>query len=115
MKKEKNELRNIRFNRLYVFIGLFIFGLILFRVKELSLNEKVENIDIQRLASSRTTKQETLYSRRGTIYDVNGDALAQNIASYTLIAYLSPKELEILQCLSMLLMLIILQNNCLQF
>ncbi len=92
MKKEKNELKNIRFSVLYILFALFIFGLIIFRVKELSLNEKVENVDIQRLASSRTTKQETLYSRRGTIYDVNGDALAQNIASYTLIAYLSPKR-----------------------
>ena len=92
MKKQKNELKNIRFSALYILFALFIFGLILFRIKELSLNEKVENIDIQRLASSRTTRQETLYSRRGTIYDANGDALAQNIASYTLIAYLSPER-----------------------
>jgi penicillin-binding protein 2B len=92
MKKEKNELKNIRFSRLYVFIGLFIFGLIIYRVYILSTSELVEGVNLQKLANNRITRQETLYSKRGTIYDVNGDPLAQNVASYTLIAYLSPKR-----------------------
>ncbi len=92
MKKERYELKNIRFNRLYVFIGLFIFGLIIYRIGVLSLNKTVENINIQSLANNRITRVETLYSRRGTIYDVNKNPLAQNISSYTLIAYLSPSR-----------------------
>ena len=92
MKKEKNELRNIRFSRFYVFIGLFIFGIILYRVRVLSLNETVEGINLQKLAENRIKRQETLYSKRGTIYDVHGEPLAQNVASYTLIAYLSPSR-----------------------
>ena len=92
MKKERYELKNIKFNRLYVFIGLFIFGLIIYRIGVLSLNKTVENINIQSLANNRITRVETLYSRRGTIYDVNKNPLAQNISSYTLIAYLSPSR-----------------------
>ena len=92
MKKEKNELKNIRFSKFYTLIALFFFGLIIYRVYSLSNNTIIENIDIQKLASSRTTKVETLYSKRGTIYDVTGDALAQNTSSYTLIAYLSPSR-----------------------
>ena len=89
MKKEKNELKNIKFSKLYILFGLFIFVLIIYRIGVLSTSKKVENVDIQHLASSRTTRVETLYSKRGTIYDNNKNALAQNISSYTLIAYLS--------------------------
>lgn len=92
MKKEKNELKNIKFSRLYIFIGLFIFGLIFYRINLLANSKIIENVDIQKLASNRTTRVETLFSKRGTIYDVNGDALAQNRSSYTLIAYLSPSR-----------------------
>ncbi|MBR1386499.1 MAG: penicillin-binding protein [Bacilli bacterium] len=89
MKKEKNELKNIKFSKLYIMFGLFIFVLIIYRIGVLSTSKKVENVDIQHLASQRTTRVETLYSKRGTIYDNNKNALAQNISSYTLIAYLS--------------------------
>ena len=92
MKKQKNELKNIKFSRLYIFIGLFIFGLIIYRIYILSNSDIVEGVNLQKLANNRITRQETLYSKRGTIYDVNGEALAQNVASYTLIAYLSPKR-----------------------
>ncbi len=92
MKKEKSELKNIKFSKLYVLVALFIFGIILFRARELSLEEVVEGVNIQNFANNRTTTTETLYSKRGTIYDVNGNALAQNITSYTLIAYLSPSR-----------------------
>ena len=92
MKKEKSELKNIKFSKLYVLVALFIFGIILFRARELSLEEVVEGVNIQNFASNRTTTTETLYSKRGTIYDINGNALAQNITSYTLIAYLSPSR-----------------------
>ncbi len=89
MKKERHELRNIKFSKLYILFGLFLFGLILYRMGTLSLNKEVEGVNLQSMASNRTTRKEILYSRRGTVYDVNGNPLAQNISSYTLIAYLS--------------------------
>ena len=92
MKKERHELRNIKFNKLYILFGLFIFALIIYRIGTLSLSKEVEGVNLQSMASNRTTRTETLYSKRGTIYDINGNPLAQNISSYTLIAYLSPSR-----------------------
>ena len=91
MKKKKSELKNIRFSRLYLLIGLFVFGLIFYRMYYLSTSKTVDNIDLQAFASKRTTKKETLYSKRGSIYDVNGDVLAENVSSYTLTATLTNK------------------------
>lgn len=91
MKKKKSELKNIRFSRLYLLIGLFVFGLIFYRMYYLSTSKTVDNIDLQSFASKRTTKKETLYSKRGSIYDVNGDVLAENVSSYTLTATLTNK------------------------
>lgn len=87
--KEKNELRNIKFSKIYIFFAFLVFLIIIYRIGILSLSENVEGINIQNLANSRTTRKETLESKRGTIYDVKGNALAQNVSSYTLIAYLS--------------------------
>ena len=91
MKKQKNELKNIRFSRLYLLIGLFVFGLIFYRMYQLSTNEEIDGINLQSFASNRTTKKETLYSKRGSIYDVTGDVLAENVSSYTLTATLTNK------------------------
>lgn len=87
--KEKNELRNIKFSKIYGFFAFLIFLIIIFRIGNLSLSQMVEGINIQALANSRTTRKEILESRRGTVYDVKGNVLAQNVSSYTLIAYLS--------------------------
>lgn len=86
--KEKNELRNIKFSKVYIFLALLIFGIIIYRIGLLALSSEVEGINLQQMANNRITRRETLESRRGTIYDVNGNALAQNVSSYTLIAYL---------------------------
>lgn len=67
---------------------LFLFIILIFRAGVLSLSKKVDGITLKKFASSRTTAHETILAKRGTIYDVNGDILAQNVYSYTLIAYL---------------------------
>lgn len=90
--KEKNELRNIKFNKIYIFSALLIFIIIIVRIGILTLSTTVEGIDIQSFADNRTTRIETLPSKRGTIFDVKGNALAQNVSSYTLIAYLEPSR-----------------------
>ena len=91
MKKKKSELKNIRFSRLYLLIGLFVFGLILYRMYVLSTSEEIDNINLQSFASKRTTAKEILYSKRGSIYDTNGDVLAENVSAYTLTATLTNK------------------------
>lgn len=87
---EKNELKNIKFSRVYILLALFLFVLIIYRIGELSLSDTVEGVNLQTFANNRITRKEVLPSKRGTIYDVNGNALAQNVSSYTIIAYLSP-------------------------
>lgn len=90
--KQKLELRNIKFSKIYVFLALFIFSVIIARMGYLSLSDIVEGVDLQKFAQNRTTRKEILASKRGTIYDVNGNPLAQNVSSYTLVAFLSPSR-----------------------
>lgn len=91
MKKKKSELKNIKFSRLFLLIGLFVFGVIIYRTYQLSTSEVIDNVNLQSFASKRTTKKEILYSKRGSILDVNGDILAENVSAYTLTATLTDK------------------------
>jgi len=54
----------------------------------LSLSKNVYGINMKEFAASRNTVTSMLTAKRGTIYDIEGNVLAQNISSYTLIAYL---------------------------
>ncbi len=89
-KKLKSNDKKI--NIIFIVVILIFLILIGIRVSQLALSKKVDGIDLQAFASSRTTKTEILKGKRGTIYDRNGDALAENVSSYTLIAYLSEKR-----------------------
>lgn len=86
---KKLKTNNIRISLFLVVIALIFFILIIGRTIQLALSEEIDGINLQVFASSRTTKNEILKAKRGTIYDKNGDVLAQNVSSYTLIAYLS--------------------------
>lgn len=80
-------------NWLFVFIAV-VFVLLLARASQLSLQKKIDGINLKEFANSRTTKKETILAKRATIYDSKGEALAQNIYSYTLVAYLSSSRGE---------------------
>ena len=96
MKKNKRTTtnRNVRISNIALLVTLFLFILLLYRAGVLSLSEKVDGINLSEFASQRTIKHETILAKRGTIYDVNGEALAQNVYSYTLIAYLDSSRGE---------------------
>ena len=71
------------------FCIFFIIIVILFlQFCYLGLSKKVYGINMKEFASTRNTVTSTLTAKRGTIYDIEGNVLAQNISSYTLIAYL---------------------------
>ena len=71
------------------FIVFFIIIVILFiQFCYLALSTNVYGINMKEFASNRNTVTETLTAERGTIFDVEGNILAQNITSYTLVAYL---------------------------
>lgn len=86
---KKLKSNNIRISLFLVVVALIFFVVIIARVTQLALSSEIDGINLQAFANSRTTRTETLKGKRGTIYDRNGDALAQNVSSYTLIAYLS--------------------------
>ena len=75
-------------------IILFLFAAIMLKVMYISLSKKVDGIDIKKFADNRNTQEDILFAKRGTIYDKNGEVLAQSVNSYTIIAYLSEKRTE---------------------
>ena len=72
-----------------VFCIFLVFILILFlQYLYLSLSPNVYGINMQEFAANRNTYYSTLDAKRGTIYDSQGNILANDVSSYTVIAYL---------------------------
>ena len=88
-KKRKN---NIKYSKLLILGSLLLFCLMIGRVIQLGMSEKIDGVNLQKLASSRTTRTDVIEAKRGSIYSNNGDILAQNVSSYKLIAYLDSKR-----------------------
>ena len=91
MKKKKRE-NTVKYSRLVVVVSLFLFCLIIGRLIQLSISSEIDGTNLATLASKRTNKTEVIEAKRGTIYSANNDALAQNVTSYKLIAYLDSKR-----------------------
>ena len=58
------------------------------------LVDKVGNSTIAAFIKNRNTKEDIIMPKRGTIYDINGNVLANDVVSYTLIAYLSNERVD---------------------
>ncbi len=84
-----NKARTIRLNKVFWMVVVFLFALIIAKLLYVALSPVVDGVNIKEFADSRNTKKETIVANRGTIYDSNGEILAQNVNSYTVIAYLS--------------------------
>lgn len=80
--------RTVRINMIFVIIVFILFVLIFFKLFYVVLSNNVDGIDLKEFADSRNTKKETIVAKRGTIFDANGEILAQDVNSYTVIAYL---------------------------
>ena len=70
-------------------VFLVLFCIILGQFAYISLFPNVYGINIQKFATNRNTVKTTLRASRGSIYDSEGNILAINVTSYTVIAYLS--------------------------
>ena len=75
-------------------VAALLFVVLIVRLGFLALSPTIDGIDIQTFAKNRTTRKTILKANRGNIYDGNGNILAQDVSSYTLIAYLDPKRSE---------------------
>jgi len=92
MKKNRKEKIRVSMNinlKITLLIFSFFFVLIIAKLTYVVLSSDVDGIDLKEFADNRNTTKQTLYASRGSIYDVNGDELAKNVKSYTVIAYLS--------------------------
>ena len=88
--KRKN--KGIKISNLALICAFLFFVVIIIRLSHLSLSSKVDGINLQSFAKTRTTKETIIPAKRGNIYDANGNILSQDVSSYTLIAYLDSKR-----------------------
>ena len=79
----------IRINLLFILVVALLFCVIIWKIAVVALNDTVEGVNIRQLADSRIITTKTIYSTRGTIYDNQGEAVAENVNSYTMVAILS--------------------------
>lgn len=86
--KEKN-YRTIKLNKFFILAIVFLFAAIIAKMSFVALATKVDGTDLKVFADNRNTTQQTLYANRGNIFDKNGEILAQNVNSYTVIAFLN--------------------------
>lgn len=76
-----------------VFMIFLVFICILFlQYIYLSLSPSVYGINMQKFVLNRNTYSNTLYAKRGNIYDSENNVLATTVSSYTVIAYLDPSR-----------------------
>lgn len=87
MKKRRRN--DIKYNKLVILASLFLFAIMILRVSQLALSKEIDDVDLQALAESRTTRTEIIKANRGNIYSSDEEVLAQNVSSYKLIAYLA--------------------------
>jgi len=83
----------IRQNKVIVFLSLFLLAL-LARGGFLALSTSVNGINLQDFSANRSITKQVLQANRGTIYDRNGEILAIDVSSYTVIAYLDEKRTD---------------------
>ena len=82
--------RNVKWKApMIVFTIFLVFIFVLFlQYLYLAISPTLYGINMKEFAANRNTYSSTLYAKRGTIYDNEGNSLAVDISSYTVIAYL---------------------------
>lgn len=86
----KRKTNTVKISKIVILCVCFLFGAIMGKLIYVSLDkEKVGSVPVSTFAKNRNTVTKTIYATRGNIYDSLGDILAQNVNSYTVIAYLA--------------------------
>lgn len=88
MNKKKKKYKGWQAPRYLFFLFLFFFVILYGKFLYISLSPVINGINIQEFAANRNTVSTTLYAKRGSFYDTEGNILATNVSSYTVIAYL---------------------------
>ena len=87
-KVNTNKLKISKFVYVIVFFLFIVFGLSL-GYRCLVDYEATKGVSISEFIQNRNIEEDVLMPERGTIYDINGNALAQDVTSYTIVAYLN--------------------------
>ena len=94
MKKEINTNKIMVSKKVFVFVS-FLLLIFIGRICYLCMVDyPVNDTTISAFIENRNIKEEIIEPIRGSIYDVNGNILAQEVASYTVIAYLDESRSE---------------------
>lgn len=96
MKKRKINTDKIKVNFFVVIFVFFLFMVFIARLCYLCVVDYSvgDNTTISMFIKNRNTEEEVLMPNRGSIYDSNGNVLAEDVASYTVIAYLDESRSE---------------------
>ncbi len=95
MKKVQENNERFKVSKSVIIVTFFLFLILIGRLCYLCLVDfNVGDTSIVSFIKSRNTKEEIIMPKRGTIYDVNGNILANDVISYTLIAYLSDTRVD---------------------
>ena len=91
--------KKINTNKLKISRIMYILVFFLFIVFSISLTyrclvdyDATPGVSISEFTENRNINEEVILPVRGTIYDINGNALAQDVSSYTVIAYLNKER-----------------------
>lgn len=87
--KPRNNNKTWKYPIKMFIIFLVLFCIIILQFGYISLFPSVYGINIKKFATNRNTVSTVLRASRGNIFDSSGNALAINVTSYTVIAYLS--------------------------
>ena len=82
----------VKIPKVIIFIVAFLFVAIIIRLSYVSLSNTIDGVNLKDFANNRNTKTETIYAKRGNIYDKDGEILASVVNSYKIFAYLDEKR-----------------------
>lgn len=91
MKNKKAKNNNWKFPKKVFICFLLIMLVFSVQLGYLALSKDIYGINMKDFSANRNTVKTILKSQRGTIYDKDGNTLASNVTSYTVIAYLNEK------------------------
>ena len=95
MKDGKINTNKLKINKFVYLTVFFLFALFSGSlVYRCLVDYKVNNITFSEFIKNRNILEEIIMPDRGTIYDSKGNVLAQDVSSYTLIAYLDKTRSE---------------------
>ena len=95
MKDNKINTNRLKVNKFVYLVVFFLFVILGITLAYRCLADyKVNNILFSEFIANRNIKEKKIMPERGTIYDSKGDVLAQDVSSYTLIAYLDEGRSE---------------------